>query len=677
MTEEAEQIKVCEIFNNGDEYVIPIYQRAYAWDDNEIITLIDDINHHTKDSPYHLGSLVVHMNTNQGSDNVFEVIDGQQRLTTLYLIMCALYRRRKDVKLPDVGSLKFDCRDSSNDILSALAGTTYTKEIFFRDGVNNSLIQGYQYIEKKLDDIKNFANGQHNKDNVSEFVERLDKTDIFRIELPEHTDLNHYFEIMNTRGVQLEMYQVVKARCMSELDRLEKDSKAVHTFSRIWDACSDMTRYIQSSFTSEERKHIFGKKWDCIQNDITFDKLSDILGESVDSCESESHSIENILESNAAQVQMNESKDIQTNDDGRFTSIIDFPNFLLQVLKLYYQEKQDKKKDVPLDDSKLLDCFNNTAISSLDIEDFGLFLLKARFAFDVCIIKSDSHADHADDQSNWVLYRAQKADNKKELTTSSAFKIDDSSAQNMDFTAEIIKLQSMNQVTDSRNTYKNFLQNYLQILDKLDVIEHPKKIFEGDFSHKFCKILRKHAFERFKREVCPEDLSTVLDDAYHHLPRYVFNFTDYLLWKYRPQAHNIGASDDQLISAVNEVWKCSKDVSNSVKNYRFRYRNSIEHFYPQQPEGGRTVPKNINCFGNLCLMNRSENSRRTNLMPEAKVRQFDANPRFSNQSLKFQLMASIVRSDHNKWDENQIEEHNKKLRAILSAALQKTNWQNA
>lgn len=169
----------------------------------------------------------------------------------------------------------------------------------------------------------------------------------------------------------------------------------------------------------------------------------------------------------------------------------------------------------------------------------------------------------------------------------------------------------------------------------------------------------------------------MLDDAYHHLPRYVFNFTDYLLWKYRPQAHNIGASDDQLISAVNEVWKCSKDVSNSVKNYRFRYRNSIEHFYPQQPEGGRTVPKNINCFGNLCLMNRSENSRRTNLMPEAKVRQFDANPRFSNQSLKFQLMASIVRSDHNKWDENQIEEHNKKLRAILSAALQKTNWQNA
>lgn len=74
-------------------------------------------------------------------------------------------------------------------------------------------------------------------------------------------------------------------------------------------------------------------------------------------------------------------------------------------------------------------------------------------------------------------------------------------------------------------------------------------------------------------------------------------------------------------------------------------------------------------------MNRSENSKRTNLMPEAKVRQFDANPRFSNQSLKFQLMASIVRSDHNKWDENQIEEHNKKLLAILSAALQETNWQ--
>ena len=49
---------------NGDHYIVPIYQRNYAWDDKEIRELIQDINsamQRNKDANYYLGSLFVYM----------------------------------------------------------------------------------------------------------------------------------------------------------------------------------------------------------------------------------------------------------------------------------------------------------------------------------------------------------------------------------------------------------------------------------------------------------------------------------------------------------------------------------------------------------------------------------------------------------------------------------------
>ncbi len=68
----------------GTEYVVPIYQRNYSWTKDEIEQLLNDINDVSDGGKgkYYLGSLIV----NQLGANVFEVIDGQQRLTTLYLL---------------------------------------------------------------------------------------------------------------------------------------------------------------------------------------------------------------------------------------------------------------------------------------------------------------------------------------------------------------------------------------------------------------------------------------------------------------------------------------------------------------------------------------------------------------------------------------------------------------
>ena len=79
MNDNLKQIEISKIFNE-DTYIIPIYQRNYAWEEKEIYQLLDDII--SAEENYYLGTLIV----NKKDDNNYEVIDGQQRLTTLYLL---------------------------------------------------------------------------------------------------------------------------------------------------------------------------------------------------------------------------------------------------------------------------------------------------------------------------------------------------------------------------------------------------------------------------------------------------------------------------------------------------------------------------------------------------------------------------------------------------------------
>ena len=76
-------------------YVVPDYQREYVWTDKEVHQLLEDIDEQIdagSDQEYFVGMILVSPGTQK---NHFEVIDGQQRLTTFYLLMCALRHRFK------------------------------------------------------------------------------------------------------------------------------------------------------------------------------------------------------------------------------------------------------------------------------------------------------------------------------------------------------------------------------------------------------------------------------------------------------------------------------------------------------------------------------------------------------------------------------------------------------
>ena len=103
---DPEELKITEIFTENN-YIIPIYQRSYAWEKDQIEQLITDIYDSKDTEKYYLGSLIV----DKEDTHLFSVIDGQQRLTTLFLLLTYL--------APEYIStnLCFEAREKSNKTL--------------------------------------------------------------------------------------------------------------------------------------------------------------------------------------------------------------------------------------------------------------------------------------------------------------------------------------------------------------------------------------------------------------------------------------------------------------------------------------------------------------------------------------------------------------------------------
>lgn len=149
MVEELRILDEHTLFDTDAHYVIPRYQRAYAWEDKEIGQLIDDINDIDIDSTenYYIGSLIV--SKIQGKTETYEVVDGQQRLTTLFLLLQYLVSEGTlDGELGQ--TLSFDCRPNSNytlaRILKILAG-----QIDDENSIEQPIVNGIRAIRQKFE----------------------------------------------------------------------------------------------------------------------------------------------------------------------------------------------------------------------------------------------------------------------------------------------------------------------------------------------------------------------------------------------------------------------------------------------------------------------------------------------------------------------------------------------
>lgn len=607
------QLSVRELFNNNTQYIIPIYQRNYAWGAPEIEQLIQDISDAAglitevdettaaKQAKYYLGSLVVYERTTiaQQTKVVYETIDGQQRHTTLSILLA--YLKHRNVlgvdKLQELDlNLSFDSRPKSTRAL---------------DDIYNGITNGEPEeptIHAAFNIVQRYfkTKGLDVATKTQLFFEYLlDNVIVLKVVVPPQTDLNHYFEIMNNRGEQLEKHEVLKAKFMATLGNDEERN----CFSVIWDACSNMKRYTQMGFQSDLRKTIFGDDWQAMP--ISFDAIKDRHNSRVQ--KQDAMTLLEIIDDKALTINSN---DDEREKEERFGTIIDFSNFLLHVLKL-----MKPCEGVSLDDKRLIDAFISKDNGlKVEAKDFVYELLKYRILFDSYIIKPNQ----SDDKRKWSL--ATLNANKSSKSFNPVYTNTFGSEHN----EKIRMILSMFHVSNPALVYKRWLNDALDIINKNTVKQKNFTINGAVYLAELEKLSDRYFKEitNGKNLAFNEDQPGVLHQG-TGVQNFIFNRLDYLIWR----RLSAGESVDGIRS---------EDLGKHFSEFQFSFRTSVEHYFPQTNPFGATKMKDVDRFGNLCLISPSSNSKLSNYSPLDKAKFYQKNNRA--ESLKQAIMMK-----YNEW----------------------------
>ncbi|MBB1568396.1 MAG: DUF262 domain-containing protein [Capnocytophaga sp.] len=588
-----EAITIEEVLTN-DSYIIPIYQRNYEWEQPQIERLIRDINSIGENERYYLGTLV----TFKRNDGSYELVDGQQRHTTLNLIKAVLDKKT-------LFNLKFQARSECQLFFEKLS----------KDGIEKSpptilkthnLKQGIEIIESVFNEI--FLTDKDKETFRDKFFKQ---TCIFRTELPKETELNHYFEIMNNRGEQLEKHEILKAQLMNQIDDSYKE-----VFAQVWEACSFMGDYIWNNGLPIALLE---------KEEFSFENIVSLLGKDENNRNNESQTIVALLGKGVERLPegFKQGEESKTYD---YRSVIEFPTFLLYVYHLINPDKE-----ISFDDKKLLETFKGYQ----EAETFIMALLRYRIYFDRYVIKNSLVPNER--ESKWGIRR---------------YKIEDTLDTDFESINEEEKtemLQAMFHYATVSNDKKDWL---LRLLEE--------------------NVKEKDLYSVLKSELEKEIKSISLEEAsFKSVPIKIFYYFEYMLWEVY---YDYVRGKDKIdgTKKISSILSKIDGVKGFFSSFYFRQVSSKEHLLPQNKISSIKVDESItlekqeeerakilHCFGNLCLISSSENSSANKEHPEYKKKSF-----YNNTSLKRLMMFETFSG--NEWNVQEIKIHQEEMKNLLN-----------
>ena len=260
-----------DIIGNGKIYKVPDFQRDYSWDEDNWEDLWNDILAiNENDESHYMGSIVL---LNKGDSN-YQIIDGQQRFTTLSIISLAVISKLKELALSDIE------KDENTERVDLLmkdyigqkdsVSLTYSSKLFLNEN-NDSFYQrrllafskpinikklldsekllwkAYEFFTNKINYLyKNMNNGSE----LASFLKNKIGKNLLFIQITVEDELNAYtvFETLNSRGVELTSTDLLKnylfslvAKSSSDLEQVKKQWKKIIEIIAI--LCSKRTRF--------------------------------------------------------------------------------------------------------------------------------------------------------------------------------------------------------------------------------------------------------------------------------------------------------------------------------------------------------------------------------------------------------------------------------------------------
>ena len=269
MIKYTEPNNIAQIFSNEKSilYNIPKYQREYTWGQKEWGLLFNDVIEN--DKGYFLGSIIcVDDSVSAWSDAILEVIDGQQRLTSISILLIALYNKLNKMKcqldedgLTDLNNIKRELvvkrngknisrlkpqvqNNNRDDYFSLLCENDLLLDYEKKNNAGNRRIyRAYYYfsnlIDKYIEEIQKEDSNLNEIDILFELVNKFNSAILVSIQVETHKDAYMLFESLNNRGVPLSAIDLIKNLLISVSDADGKSDDAYSKWKKILSYLSD------------------------------------------------------------------------------------------------------------------------------------------------------------------------------------------------------------------------------------------------------------------------------------------------------------------------------------------------------------------------------------------------------------------------------------------------------
>lgn len=642
---------VGSLVDSGARMIIPSYQRPYVWPETAVKKFYEDIKAAWEDSKktgenYYIGTVLTAVREN----NTLELIDGQQRMTTLTLLAMAFKSIGVSSRLTDYLSITKEPAAKSNiqdkEVRLTFSIRPRVKALLESQILNenehpplsNDEIQSNPYLKQVFKTWKYFEDiiEPEPKEEVAGLGEYIyDRVQWVENQIPLSTDLNRLFATMNTSGIQLAQSDILKSYLFKHI----KTDKA--KYDRMWQVCENMNNYFENNAAE-----VFPK---VKEEKLSYKKLADIYhdlsGSDTSSLDSEGLTVEQIEQ---LELEHPKPSDKDKAIDESFInceSIIDFPLFLIHAYRVFLANKgmPDITERVHSDNLiKIFEPFVNSHSESQEVEvkEFVELLWKLRHIFDLWVVK-------------WVEIEGEK---EKVLTISSEPVCSLSgkkyywSRDVPESKSELAMIQSVRYFTGEysaqywltpflskiQNGLKE-LEGILTIIENIDNLLSVSKETQKESSFRLAG--DEYELSTFKNT---QDLVSELGAShYPYISHYWFQKIEYLLWKDAKQAK----SQQKFLFSLDD---------NKLRKYRITSKNSVEHIFPQNEEyGGKLEDSYLHGLGNLVLLNVEQNSSYSNQPPEKKRIDFDRKDYYDSLKLAhaFQVMGNGT------WDKQAIEQH--------------------
>lgn len=253
-----ENRSIKQIFGDTDAfYQMPIYQRPYSWDKERVEQLWYDILEafknnsidETIDQNYFLGSVVVVKKPTN-----FEVVDGQQRLTTLTILFCTIRDLNLELTQNNIvsNSIKDLVESKERLKLTTHLNNQATFEETIINGINfntskkelreNRFLQTAFYFKNLIEKAQD-KNSDDYTDNIGGLIDYLfDKTTMIKIICYDESFAIKLFTVLNDRGLDLSAADIIKAHLLQNLPESKRGS-----FIEVWKRIESIVKLTDES----------------------------------------------------------------------------------------------------------------------------------------------------------------------------------------------------------------------------------------------------------------------------------------------------------------------------------------------------------------------------------------------------------------------------------------------